>query len=83
MFFFLSFLAGKVNSPNYYMLIKKKCPSISQSVYCMKLLLQGERESFERYYRNQRKQQAKLALQPSTNMVISFKKLMNIKFLFY
>nr|XP_015911635.1 exocyst complex component 6B isoform X2 [Parasteatoda tepidariorum] len=28
----------------------------------------GERESFERYYRNQRKQQAKLALQPSTNM---------------
>ncbi|XP_055954045.1 exocyst complex component 6B-like isoform X2 [Argiope bruennichi] len=28
----------------------------------------GEREAFEQYYRNQRKQQAKLALQPSTNM---------------
>ena len=33
------------------------------------LCLQGDRETFENYYRKQRKKQARLVLQPQANMV--------------
>lgn len=35
----------------------------------MSLCLQGDRETFENYYRKQRKKQARLVLQPQANMV--------------
>lgn len=34
-------------------------------------LLQGDKETFENYYRKQRKKQARLVLQPQGNMVSS------------
>lgn len=33
------------------------------------MCLQGDRETFENYYRKQRKKQARLVLQPQANMV--------------
>lgn len=36
---------------------------------CVCLCLQGDRETFENYYRKQRKKQARLVLQPQANMV--------------
>lgn len=39
--------------------------------YVVLLLLQGDRETFENYYRKQRKKQARLVLQPQGNMVSS------------
>lgn len=38
-------------------------------VCCVSLCLQGDRETFENYYRKQRKKQARLVLQPQANMV--------------
>lgn len=38
-------------------------------IFCVSSLLQGDRETFENYYRKQRKKQARLVLQPQANMV--------------
>lgn len=39
---------------------------------CVAALFQGDRETFESYYRKQRKKQARLVLQPQSNMVSAF-----------
>lgn len=39
------------------------------STYFLSFVLQGARETFENYYRKQRRKQARLVLQPPSNMV--------------
>uniref|UniRef100_A0A3Q1JSM4 Exocyst complex component n=1 Tax=Anabas testudineus TaxID=64144 RepID=A0A3Q1JSM4_ANATE len=41
-------------------------------VCCVSLYFQGDRETFENYYRKQRKKQARLVLQPQANMGYGF-----------
>uniref|UniRef100_A0A8D3CCD3 Exocyst complex component n=1 Tax=Scophthalmus maximus TaxID=52904 RepID=A0A8D3CCD3_SCOMX len=51
-------------------------PSVSFLVViemgCISICLQGDRETFENYYRKQRKKQARLVLQPQANMDYGF-----------
>ena len=39
------------------------------TIWLVVLCFQGDRETFENYYRKQRKKQARLVLQPQSNMV--------------
>lgn len=41
-------------------------------ILCVVALFKGDRETFENYYRKQRKKQARLVLQPQSNMVSAF-----------
>lgn len=69
----------KYHFSDYIPFVRKfKMTSSSKEVICfvvclcfitLLFLLQGDEETFENYYRKQRKKQARLVLQPQSNMV--------------
>ena len=53
----------------YWYEFQSQCKKESQHFHYFFSLLQDAKETYENYYRKQRKKQARLALQPPTNMV--------------